>query len=507
MPVWNEGYVDGIDYQHGFYREMAPAQIAFALLLKGYRPPAPGPEGFDYAELGAGYADTSTLLAALHPDARFDAMDFNPSHVADARRFARQAGLDNLRLLEESFADFAARGDRDYDVVALHGIWSWVSAANRAILVDILRRRLRPGGVAFVSYNALPGKAGQMAVQKLLFEHCATGSGDMPGRIGRAIDFAARISDLGLSHLGQAGGLAEEVARLKQSNRNYVAHEYLNRDWTAFYSGDVARELAGAKLSSAGPALIADELANLALPREAKTLVEEADPAFRETLQDILINRRFRRDLFVKGAERLSARERRECLGAMRFALLVPASELPAAIVLPGNQLQLQRALAEPLIAALDAGPRRLDELAAMPALAEFGQDAILQGLTLMAGTHHLAPALSEADEAACAESARRFNAVALERNRMGMPVQNLASPVLGGGVSITKLEGLFLLARSQGVDPATFAGEQLSAQGQALVGEDGVALTQEQTIATLREQNQGFGDTRLPMLRKHGVA
>ena len=507
MQHHGEGYVDGIDYDHGFYREMSPAQIAFSLLLKGYRPPAIGPEGFRYAELGAGYADTSSLLAAVHPQARFDAVDFNASHIAAARRFARDACPGNLRLLEESFTEFATRSDAAYDIIALHGVWSWVSAETRAVLLDIVRRTLKPGGVLFLSYNALPGKAALMDIRKILLEHCLAGTGEWPDRIGKALSFVERLVKQGAPDRPETAGLVAEVERLKNCSANYIAHEYLNRDWTAFYASDVAGELAKARLSYAAPGLMSDELGILALPAEMSALAEEADPVYRETLRDILMNRRFRRDLFVKGAERLSTRERSEGLSAMRFALLAPPGDMPQAIVLSGGRLQLQKALAEPLIAALDEGPRRLDELAAMPSLAAHGWQAILQGLTLMIGTSHVAPALDEADEAACLDSVARFNAVVLEHNRMGGELRNLASPVLGSGVAVTKLEALLLLARSRGVDPVTFASEQLSALGQTIGDGNGKPLSAEQSVSLLRDQEQSFAATRLPMLRKQRIA
>ena len=36
---WTAGYVADVAYTHGFYREMTPSHLRFALLLKGFRPP------------------------------------------------------------------------------------------------------------------------------------------------------------------------------------------------------------------------------------------------------------------------------------------------------------------------------------------------------------------------------------------------------------------------------------------------------------------------------------
>jgi hypothetical protein len=52
MNDWNEGYITDVDYTYGFYKEMAPAAIRFALLAAGYE--SPPVDRFSYCELGYG---------------------------------------------------------------------------------------------------------------------------------------------------------------------------------------------------------------------------------------------------------------------------------------------------------------------------------------------------------------------------------------------------------------------------------------------------------------------
>ena len=62
------------------------------------------------------------------------------------------------QLFDQSFAEFCNRGDLPhFDFIGLHGIWSWISDENRAVIVDFVRRKLAVGGVLYVSYNTQPG--------------------------------------------------------------------------------------------------------------------------------------------------------------------------------------------------------------------------------------------------------------------------------------------------------------------------------------------------------------
>jgi SAM-dependent methyltransferase len=509
MGGWTEGYVGGIDYIRAVYRDWSPALLCFALTLRGWRPPeALRRGGFTMAEPGCGHGLTSALLAGAHPAARFEAMDFNPSHIAGSRRLAADAGLSNAAFLEESFAEYARRDGPPLDAVALHGVWSWVSAENRAILLEVLRRRLTPGGVVFVSYNALPGTLAHMPLRRLLVERCAEGDGPLPDRIARAVEFAARMAAQGGGWFANTEGLVERIEQLRHKSPNYIAHEYLNGDWTAFYHADVARELAAAKLEFAGAAVPMEQLDDLILSPVQQGLAAEArDPAQAETLRDVMTNRSFRRDLFVKGGERLSPAERRQLLGETHFALLVTTDDLPEVASTPVGRLPFPRALYHPLGEALAEGRQSLDALLARPALAAQGEDAVLRALVLLTSLSLAAPVMLDEGFTERKASCDRFNTAVLDRHRFGDAPGHLASPLLGAGVPVSRIEALFMLAARLGEEPAAFAWRHLSADG-IVLGRDGERCEgDDASRAELTRRYASFRQRRLPLLEGLGVA
>ena len=164
MATWNDGYVTETAYTSGFYREISPGWLAMAALLLGHRPPDLS-RPFRWAELGSGHGFSASVFASAFPQAEFWGFDFNPAHVESARLTASRAGLSNVHFEEASFAELAARGDAalpEFDFVVGHGIYSWVSRENQRHILDFFRRRLRPGGLGYLGYNALPGWASML---------------------------------------------------------------------------------------------------------------------------------------------------------------------------------------------------------------------------------------------------------------------------------------------------------------------------------------------------------
>ena len=71
------------------------------------------------------------------------------------------------------------------DYVGLHGIWSWISDENRAVIVDFVRRKLKVGGVLYVSYNTQPGWAAMVPLRDLFVEHAAVMGAPGQGRVAQ----------------------------------------------------------------------------------------------------------------------------------------------------------------------------------------------------------------------------------------------------------------------------------------------------------------------------------
>lgn len=483
-----DGIVD-IAYTHAFYPELAPAHLAFALLARGYAPPVAAGRSFHYGELGCGQGLTTNMLAALHPHATFTAVDLLAAHMDGAKTLAMEAGNGNAAFHRESFAEFGRRAGADFDVIALHGVWTWVDSDNRRILKDIVARRLKPGGALFLSYNCLPAWAPDMPVRALLLEAVERAHGTLPERIGHALAWLRGLIGQD-GYFRQVPSAAALVESLQSKAHGYLAHEYLNRHWSPFYSADVARGLADVGLEYAASATLLDHIDSWQMPVDALARVTaEADPILRETLRDTLGGRRFRRDIFVRQPRRLEPDERRGQLGALRFALTVPRAEVPETVSAPGGGQTLSRDLYAPVLDALAAGPCRLADLPG-----DF--EAVVERLTVLAGLGVAAPSLEPGDAARC----RRLNAAILRRNRASPAIRQLAAAELGTALVVDILDRLFLLAEAEGADPATFAwkvlserGKRLRRGGEWLEGDDNLAELGRLHAAFLRERRPGL--------------
>ena len=77
--------------------------------------------------------------------------DFNPVRACRPANVERR-GLET-HLYDRAFEEFVHRDDLpDFDFITLHGIWSWISEVIEK-LFWILHRKLKVGGVVYISYN------------------------------------------------------------------------------------------------------------------------------------------------------------------------------------------------------------------------------------------------------------------------------------------------------------------------------------------------------------------
>jgi predicted O-methyltransferase YrrM len=219
---WTEGYVSDVEYPVQFCNEQSPAHLSFACLLNGWEP-VDISKPFTYFELGFGRGVTATVLAAANPQGAFYATDFNPAHVTGAQELAASGQLSNLTLLESSFAELAAGkvdGLPQFDFITMHGVWTWVNAENRAHIVEFIRRYLKPGGIVYLDYNALPGRSSELPLQRMLLEYAGLSSNRSDVRIHEAAAFAERMSAAQADYFTQTPNLVPRLEELRHSDRN-----------------------------------------------------------------------------------------------------------------------------------------------------------------------------------------------------------------------------------------------------------------------------------------------
>jgi SAM-dependent methyltransferase len=511
MAQWSEGYVTEIEYIADCFPDLSPTHLNLALLHRGIA--APDTSGaFNYLELGFGQGITLTLLAAMRPQAQFFGNDFNPAHVLAARALADRAQLDNLHLFEDSFEELLTRDLPEMDYIVLHGIYSWISAENRAHIVSLIRKRLKTGGVVYVSYNAQPGWAPKAPMQRAMAEFVSRHGGEsLTERYRAAREFLAALDESGAGYFVHNPVAQEQLAGLWSFNDAYLVHEFASQNWVALHHADVVSDMNGAKLGFAGSTTLANNFPLYSIPPKAATLYQSAqDPVMRELIRDFSVNTQFRRDIFVRGERRLSESELDAGYRSLKVGLRRLVSECDPDARLPVGDVALDPAACQPILQALAEGSKTVEVLAALPAFAKLGPSACVDTINLLLCLKYISPVLAEATEADGDQLARRAEAINLalmERAFSGRYVAALASPVIGGGIDIDRADVLFLAARQAGSDDLPrFAWAALERAGARLTC-DGIPLEGEAAhLEELRRRETVFREARLEHYRALGV-
>jgi hypothetical protein len=327
-------------------------------------------------------------------------------------------------------------------------------------------------------------------------------------RMTGAIEFAEKMLATKPAFLRAIPAVGDRLEKMKGHNRNYIAHEYFNEHFYPMHFSTMAQWLDPAKLQYACSANYLDHIDALNLTAEQQAFLSEIpDPIFSQSVRDFMVNQQFRKDYWVKGARKLSALEQAEALRSQRMMLVSYRPDISLKVVGALGEVSLKESVYGPLLDLMaDYKSRSLGEIEAglQPTGLKFSQ--ILQSVMILAGAGYLAGVQSQSEVAASAKSSAAINSYLQNKARGSGEVSYLASPVTGGGISVTRFHQLFLLARMRGAkkpeDWAQAAWATLSSQGQRVV-KDGVTLqSPEDNLAELTEQARLFADKKLPLLK-----
>ena len=506
MSDWTAGYVADIGYTYGYYTELNPLRVRLAFLNAGLVPPEMGAA----CELGFGQGMSANLHAAASV-VQWSGTDFNPAQAGFAQELARVAES-GAQLFDEAFDAFCSRPELpEFDYIGLHGIWSWISDENRTVIVDFIRRKLKVGGVLYISYNTQPGWAAMVPMRDLLTEHAEVLGADGAGivhRIDSALAFADQLLAANPAYARANPQIAERIQRIKAQDRHYVAHEYFNRDWQPMAFAKMAQWLEPAKLQWACSAHYLDAIDAVNLSAEQQALLAGIpDPMFRQTTRDFCVNQQFRKDYWVKGARKLSALEQAEALRAQRILLVQPRADVSLKVTGSLGEANLQQAVYGPILDQLaDHKTKSLGDLekALQPSGIRFVQ--INEAVMVLASAGVVLAVQGDEATAKAKKRTDRLNTHLMTKARSSNELNYLASPVTGGGVTVPRFQQLFLLAKQHGhkqpQDWANFVWNLLAMQGQRLIKDGKTLETPEDNLAELTRQAIEFAEKRLPILK-----
>ncbi|MBB4284638.1 class I SAM-dependent methyltransferase [Roseospira goensis] len=469
---WSDGYKTDVTYAITFFRKMAPAHMAFAALMRRQQAPDPA-KPFRYAELGCGQGLGPLILAATHPHAEVMGFDFLPGHVASARALAEEAGLPNVSFREDSFEQAAALPDDAvprFDIIALHGVYTWVNEDNRRAIVRFIDRRLNPGGLVYISYNCLPGWAPIMPFQRLLIEHARRHPGASGTQVLGAMTFIEDLLDRKLEYFTRNPRVAQHIRTAATRNIRYLVHEYMHTGWAPVYVTDVADALAGAKLSYLCAADVDRTVTQSALPEGARDALRGIeDPVLRELVHDFAVDRFFRADIYVKGPRPLTSAAQHRALRTLKVAPVVPRATMGGPKTPEGGEDTTARAvLYDPIADVLADGPASLGEIADRTGIS---LGMVVSACAVMVGRDWIQPVVPGIDPA----PARRLNRVLADHVLTGVPIVNMAAPLIGSGLPASDLDlaALDILSREDVADASDLAGRlraRLQAAGRPVV-------------------------------------
>lgn len=503
---WTDGYVTDIDYTHGYYPQLNPARLQLALAAVGLDSPVV----HSACELGFGQGLSINLHAAASAVA-WHGNDFNPAQASHAATLAAAAGS-TARLSAASFAEFCDNEALpQYDFIALHGVWSWISAANRDVIRRFVEQHLKQGGVLYISYNTQPGWAAFMPLRDLLLRHF-----DMPAnaglssleRIDAALDFATRLFATNPVYLQANPFMQERLELLKKHSHHYLAHEYFNRHWHVQSFADMADMWSASGLQFACSADFRDylDVANLSQSQQ-QFCGELEDRYLRQGVRDFMVNQQFRRDYWIRGAQPLDPVHHHAVLAQQRVVLLTTPAHIPMTLKTVATEITLNQHIYGPIIAVLsDLQPHTLGEIAGIVGNRNIGLQQVLDALMMLIGCGHAAPVQSDDNRAAGVAASAALNRHLLARAAQHGDIEHLASPVTGGGVPADRIQQLFMLAvleqRQTPQQIIDFAWHHLAVQGKTLIRDGQLLASDADSLDEMSRLAQQFFVERLPLLQ-----
>lgn len=288
---------DRVPYQSHPYELTKPSHLHTIGTLFGMKPPR-----IDTArvlELGGAAGNNIIPHAINYPKAEFLNVDYSSIQINEGKQVVKQLGLKNIEMRHCSIADIDDTYGK-FDYIICHGIISWVPKVIRDKIFDICNTNLVDNGIAYISYNTLPGWNMIKTIRDMMLYH-TDGFVNDSDKISQARLLLNFIKDvIHEQDTPYAKLLSQEAELLSKQSDYYLRHDHLEEENKQFYFHEFVDELKNHKLQYLADSLLSSMYIGNMPQKAIEKLSTIKDIVRSEQYMDFITNRRFRSTLICK---------------------------------------------------------------------------------------------------------------------------------------------------------------------------------------------------------------
>ncbi len=285
---------DEMPYESYPYAQSSPEKLSTLGTLFGMTPPKI--ETARVLELGSAAGGNLIPHAVHYPKGYYVGVDLSKVQVEDGQKHIKALGLKNIELKHCSITDVDESFGK-FDYIICHGVFSWVPDFVQDKIFEICNKNLSPNGIAYISYNTLPGWNMVRTVRDMMMYH-AKGFVSPQDKVAQARALLAFVKEsLEGQDTSYSKMLTQEADLLSKQGDHYIRHEHLEDNNKQFYFTEFMEEAGKQGLQYLSDVALSTMYLGNMKPSVTEKLQSLNDIVKTEQYLDFINNRRFRSTL------------------------------------------------------------------------------------------------------------------------------------------------------------------------------------------------------------------
>lgn len=285
---------DDVPYNSYPFAQTSPELIQGIAKIFGLNAPAPATARV--LEIGCASGGNIISIAARFPESQCVGFDYSKRQIDDGIKVIEQVGLKNVQLKHLSATD-VTKELGEFDYIICHGVISWVPAEVREKIVQICSENLSKDGVAYVSYNTLPGWNSVRSVREMMLYH--TAGYQTPAEKAQAARQVLKfVGDAMRANGNPTSAVVDrELELLNSQADSYLLHEHLEDTNHQYYFHEFMSLAGKFNLQYLAETSLEKMFSGNFSKEVAQVLATSADIVRTEQYMDYIYDRRFRSTL------------------------------------------------------------------------------------------------------------------------------------------------------------------------------------------------------------------